>query len=460
MPEQLIIHASRSRYEAFMKCMRLGYLQYHWGGRGIVKAGFNLFLITGIFLHVGLELIGKWLKANPKARELRFDMLEGILAKVRDEYFKAIFPKNWKDEGGGYDLRYESLDEITGERREISEYEMELKQQYTFDEQSALVEALLRVFAFKVLPSWMSRFRIVTVENDMSFSMVKGEGFEVIQSAKVDWVLQEIETKDLFLVSFKGYRTYGNNEAKAASHDTQGLSESWAFDEYLKTKGINKRIMGVKMLYLIKGARKETKRGNGRWEQQSPLIRGYRKLTEEGPAYAHSYFFPDTRDEDRRNESGITSLGRSWDKVEIFKEWSIKEWIELLANEDIQPECGDILSQQVMEPEVYLRGDREIASWLRQTQSREEEIAQKLLALNEEFGTEPLTASDKGLMALDVMFPQNRAACHYYPGDHNDCQYVGICFGTAEEGKNPLEDGFVYRTPHHKAELLQIEGVK
>lgn len=456
---KLTIHSNRSRYEVGMKCLRLMYLQYHWGGKGIVKTGKNIFLMTGTFLHLGLELIGKWLKANPTVKQLPDIMLDHFIQVVKQKYLEDVFPAGWKENSGGFDLSYESFDELTGERREISEYEMELKQQKTLDEQGALIEAFLRVFALRIIPVWTARYKIVTVENDMAFPLVKGEGFEVIQSAKVDWVLQEIETKDLFLVNFKGYRTYGFNETKTASHDTQGLSESWAFDSYLQLKEINKKVMGIKMLYFIKGARKETKRGNGVWEQNSPLIRGYRRLTEEGPEFAHSWFYPDTRDKDKRNDSGVRALGNSWNKVEIFNDsevGNVKGWIELLANGDIQPECGDILSQQIVEPEVYLRGDRELESWFRQTKAREEEIAQKLLAIHEQFGNEALTASEEGLVALDTLFPQNRAACHYYPGSHNDCQYLGICFGTAEEGKNPLEDGFSWRTPHHKAELVQI----
>jgi hypothetical protein len=59
---------------------------------------------------------------------------------------------------------------------------------------------------------------------------------------------------------------------------------------------------------------------------------------------------------------------------------------------------------------------------------------------------------------MDLAFPQNRAACHYYPGSHNDCSYISVCHGTDEEKENPLENGYVLRTPHHKAELIQIEG--
>lgn len=479
----LIVHASRSRFEAFMKCSRYGYLQFHWGGRGIVKVGKNIYLTTGIWLHKGLEEIGRWILEQQKKKlvieEIPEHVLDRILDIVRTGMFKELFPENWREINGGYDLSSETLDE-EGNKRELSEYEWEQRQQYTFDEQSALIEGLLRVFCLRVVPNWLTRFRIVAIELDMAFPLVKNEDWEVIQSARIDWVLQEIESKDLFLVSFKGYRQFGEHEAKEASHDTQGLSESWAFDEYLKNKNISKRIMGVQMLYLIKGARKETKRGNRNYEQQSPLIRGFRRLNEDGIEYAHSWFYPDTRDEDQRNESGVRALGKSWEKFDVFKGQALEElggvkgWISRLNREvighgegdwEIQPECGDILAEQVKQPEVYLRHDRDIESWLRQTKGREQEIAFKLL-LEDTYdgawkaGNYPENLKYNFEAYMDDCFPMNRKACHYYPGEQNDCQYIPICFGTDEERNNPLENGYTERRPHHKAELVQIEGVK
>lgn len=457
----LTIHASRSRYEAYNKCMRFGFLQYNWGGRGIVKTGKNIFLITGNWLHKGLEWIGLYLKNIKGAQTVPEQTLDWIIQKVKEGYFAELFPPNWQENGGGFDLSNETLDE-EGNKRELTEYETRLRQQYTFDEQTALIDGLLRVFVLRVVPSWMAKYKIVSIELDMSFPLVSGEGWEVVQSARIDWVLQEIESKDLFLVSFKGYKTFGDHEAKVASHDTQGLSESWAFDTYLNGRKIQKRIMGVRMLYLIKGARKETKRGNRNYEQQSPLIRGYRKLTEDGPEYAHSWFYPDTRDEDQRNDSGVRALGRSWEKFDVFNGEGLREvggvkgWVSILNNYnpgtewEIQPDCGDILEEQVKQPEVYMQHDKDIESWLRQTKGRETEIAFKL-SLEESY-----IVNQREDEYMDDCFPQNRAACHYYPGEQNDCPYLDICHGTPEQRENPLENGYEWRTPHHKAELIQI----
>jgi hypothetical protein len=439
----LTIHSSRSRYESLMHCLREGYFCYHYKNRGITRSSKEIALMTGIWIHKGLELIGKYLKEQKK-KELPEDILEGIISHLKEGYFQEVFPKNWQEEGGGFNLSEETIDEWTKERRELTEQEFVVRQQYTFDEQIALCEALLRVFCLRTLPRWMERYKIIAVENDMAFPLVKGEGWEVIQSAKIDWVLQEIATKDLYLVSFKSYKQYDNRTAKSASHDTQGLSESWAFDEYLKLKKIDKRIMGIKMLYLIKGYRKETKRGSGSYETQSPLIRGYRKLTFEGPEYAHSWFIPKPE-----NDSGIGIIGKAFEKFETFSGLGLEElggvkgWIELLASGSVQEELPDILEQQIIEPEPYMRHQRDIDSWLLQTKYREIDIAQRLSK----------EGSAKHEVFLDVMFPQNRGACHY----PQDCQFIDLCYGTEDERKDdPLEHGFVWRKPHHEAELIQI----
>jgi hypothetical protein len=443
----ITIHSSRSRYETGMHCPRQGYLQYNWGGRGITRAGKNLFLTTGIWTHKGLELIGKWLKANPGKLQLHEDTLQGIITSCVRGYFSDVF----EGENKGFDLLSSGLDE-EGNRREFSERELLQQQQYIFDEQTALVEAFLRIVNLRLLPIWMKKYKIASVEVDMSFPLVKGDGFEVIQSATIDWVLQEIETKDIYIISFKSYKTFDSRTAKAASHDTQGLSETWAFEEYLRSKHIDKKVMGVKMLYLIKGVRKETFKGSGIYKQSSPLIRGYRRVGFDSVEYAHSWFYPKPE-----NASGIGALGKSWEEFDVFNGLGLEEvggvkgWIERLARDEIQPECGDILAQQIIEPEAYARFDRDIESWLRQTKSREQEIAKKLL-LQKQY-----EATNLGLERyMDEQFPQARGACHY----PTDCEFIPVCFGTEEEKSNPLENGFVWRTPHHKAELLQIEGVK
>lgn len=443
----ITFHSSRSRYEAFLRCPRYGYLQYHWGGRGIVRLGKSIFLTTGIWVHKGLELIARWFQ---KKQDMPEDILDGIIAQIVEGYFNEVFPK---DGPKGFNLSEGGMDEHTGERREFTEREQELQQQYTFNEQTALVEALLRIAATRLFPKWIKKYKIVAIEKEMAFPLVKGKDWEVIQSARLDLVLQEIDSKDLYIVSYKSARQHDERANKIASHDTQGLSESWAFEEYLRGRGIDKCIMGIRMLYLIKGARKEIKRGSGVFEQSSGLIRGYRKVGFEGVEYAHSWFFPNPE-----NESGVGALGRKWEKFDVFDEGGLEEvggikgWLGMLESGEIQPECSSPLENVIVEPLPFDR-EQGLERWLRQTKAREQDIAFRLL-LADTYKKNLATEESY----LDDCFPQNHQACHYYPGEWNDCPYIPLCYGTQEERENPLQNGFSWREPHHEAELVQIKG--
>lgn len=466
----LTIHSSRSRYETFLHCAREGFLQYCWGERGLVKEGKNMFLTTGTWLHYGTEQLARWLQTN-KVKELPPDIVDNIVLKMQQGYFREVF-----ELASGFDLSEETIDEWSKQPRQMTELEVQRLQQYTFNEQTALVEAFIRIAATHWFPQLLERFRIVTIEKEMSFPLTNGDGFEVIQSARIDLAIQEIETKDIYLVNYKGYRSFDARTAKAASHDTQGLSESWAFEQFLRGKGIDKRVMGVKMLYFVKGYRKETKRGSGNFEQASPLIRGWRRLGEDGPEYAYSWYYPKPD-----NDSGVGALGRSWDKFDVFQDefsqevGGVKGWMELLLSGQVQPELdgtefGDVIGRQLVEPLPYGRHDRDLLSWERQAKAKEGEIARKLVDLkaSEDHWAKQLAKGKNSAYSLfefsnnnvdeerevwlDENFPQTRASCHY----PSDCSYISICHGTEEERTNPLNNGYVYRTPHHEAELVQL----
>lgn len=453
------IHTSRSRYEAFFRCPRYGYFQYALGGRGIVRKPVNVFLGTGKWTHKGFEMIFKSLMKE-KVKELKPYQLDYIITQIKNLYFEEVFPKAEREAGEiktGFDLAEEGeIEDWQGdtEYRQYTDAEMVRIQQQTFNEQAALVEALLRVFVIRILPGWMEKFRIVTVENDMAFPLVSEGGIEIIQSATIDVVLQEYETKDIYIVSFKTASSYTDKNAKRDAVDIQGMSETWAFEEYLKSKGKNLFVAGVKMLHVIKGRRAETSKGSRIYEQKSPLIKGYRKMGLDEIEYAHSLFYPKPE-----NESGWGRLGKGWEPFDVTghegrEVGGIKGWIEKLSSKQIQPENGDILAEQIIEPLPYDRKPWELDRWLRQTKARELDIAKKLVALE--------YYKRKGISFehyLDENFPQNNSSCYGMYG--GSCPYLARCWGTPEERMgDPIDQGFKWREPHHKAELIQIEGMK
>lgn len=459
----LTFHSSRSRYECFDTCKRRGFLNYHYNGTGLQRKGKSIHLSTGIWAHKGFEMICRWVMKNNHQIPSE-EMLDHFVQVTKQGYFDYVFPESQlkKGEVEGFETAEEGLD-WQGNKRQFTNEEKQRIQQYLIEEQSALVEAFMRLFVAKILPRWLRRFKIVTVENDMSFPLATSMGespiaYEIIQSATIDVVLQERDTKDIYIISFKtNNANYDIRHEKANLHDTQGLSEIWSFEEYLRSKGMNKQVMGVQMLFFIKGKREETEEGSGVWETKSPLIKGYRKLGLNNVEYAHSMYFPNSS-----NKSGWGRLGGGWEQFDIWKDeevGGVKGWLEMLEGGKIQPECGDILEPVlspekkkkfvIIEPRPYYRQPEDIVSWLIQTKAEEQRIAERLIA-----GAIQIEGREgnKG-GALDWFFPQNHKACDY----PSACQFTSICYGTAEERENPLGGEFEAREPHHKAELVQIK---
>ena len=443
------LHASRSRYETFQRCQRLGYLQYHFDGKGITRKGKSMFLTTGTYTHLGLEMLLKETKkknALPSVADLDY-----IIAQVREKYRFDVFQTRSGAElaekitSSGFDLSDEGP---------LTDFEWHKAQLWVLAEQSALVEAFIRVFYHKILVEWWRDYKIVMVEKDMTFPFVKGVApgnipFSVIQSATIDVVLQHRETKDIFIGSFKTAASYDTRKAKANAHDTQGLSETWAFEKYaLEEKGRAVKTAGVLMLFFIKGRRQQIP-DSVIWETINPLIRGYRRMGLDGVEYAHSYKFPNPK-----NASGWGYLGKGWEPFYAWQSTSasggvggVKGWIDLLLKGEIQPECGDVLEQFLRQPESYLRTTEEVTSWLIQTQNEELRIGEKLVQIKKREGNPEARA-----LAMDTLFPQSRGSCHY----PMDCSMLSVCHGTPEERTNPLGSGeFCHREPHHEAERLE-----
>lgn len=474
----ITFHASRSRYETFDSCKRRGFLNYHYNGTGLQRKGKSIHLSTGIWTHKGFEMICKWVMKNNHQIPSE-EMLDHFVQVTKQGYFDYVFPEVQLRKGliEGFETAEEGMD-WQGNKRQFTNEEKQKIQQYLIEEQSALVEAFMRLFVAKILPRWVERFKIVTVENDMSFPLVKifnkfenQPDYEIIQSATIDVVLQERDTKDIYIVSFKtNNANYDIRHEKANLHDTQGLSEIWSFEECLRNKGMNKLVMGVQMLFFIKGKREETEEGSGVWETKSPLIKGYRKLGLNEVEYAHSMYFPNPG-----NKSGWGRLGGGWESFDVWKDeevGGIKGWLKMLEGGGIQPECGDILEPVlspekkkkfvIIEPRPYYRQPQDIESWLVQTKEEEKRIAERLIGAAQASIVNPIISGDATktfhaeMEALNMFFPQNHKNCHY-PGD---CSFVNICFGTSEQRENPLGGEFEAREPHHKAELVQIGGGK
>jgi len=445
-----MIFTSRSRFETFLQCPRRGYWNYLHGGRGVTLAGSNIALSTGSAVHEGLAAMFRELKAKPNIKALPHATALGI-ASALTSMFKI----------GDY------------QREEGEEHSY---QEYVGAEQKALVEGLLWCFAYQVAPDWIERYNIVDVEREERRKISNNP--EIWLEGKIDLVLEEKSTGDLYVVSFKTSSSLDSRLVDSYRYDIQGVSESWlleqriaetnqrlmenslkyveddiipievhraavAYNEAILRAIKPQKVAGVIMCVLLKNRRYERVKGSGKWETLSPLIKGYRKLVGSDIEYAHSWQYSNSA-----NFSGKSILGKGWEPFDIWDsyEGGIKEWVAAIAAGEIQPE-ERVLAQQIWQ-QTYYRNDRQMGDWLDQHQAMEEEFVP---FFNGDFEFSSLEAK------LNNKFWQNRKACMY----PRKCDYLAIC-DSAQVEADPIGSGlYEWREPHHEGELaslVQIEG--
>ena len=190
---------------------------------------------------------------------------------------------------------------------------------------------------------------------------------------------------------------------------------------------------GVLMCWLLKGDRRESPKGSGRWLQCSPLIRGWKRFRDDGTTqYAHSYRWEDA--------TGGHMLGKGWSQFDAWTEpGGVRGWVERLASGKVQPEAGDCLSEQWVMPAPYYRQPGDVADWVRQAAGTEHAQAEMRECVYQDAGDD---------MALDIGFPQHRHSCSY----PSRCAYYQLCWGPPHVRANPLENGFTRRVPYVVAE--------
>lgn len=459
--EQPMTYTSRSRIDRFNECNRAGYINYMWAGRGVVPAASSVYFSTGIWTHDGLAKLFWGLSTIQKREEI-------TQAHVDELTDTAV------------------VDAVYGYRESITSFQLEDDGEHKEDpihfgfvlaEQCALVEAFIRSFAIAVLPGILERYEIIDVEREEASELDS----TLTLQGRVDVTLRERETGDLYLISFKTAAQYDKRQKKANAHDIQGLTETYLveqrikreneallklqvdlteadtlfptmhpqilraaqkYNEYINRFGQAEKVMGVLMIYLVKGKRYESSSVAGRWEQHSPLIRGYRKVIGAEMEYAHSLFFNNPE-----NKSGKGRLGKGWEPFNAWElEGGIKTWIDMLQMGDIQRDEGDILAAQFIQPAPYFRRQQDIDSQLIQIGGIETRIEQAL-----EIVQEAEMGSDDHRGMLDAVFPQNKRACHY----PRDCEFINVCYND-QVFIDPVGSGlFKWREPHHTLEKLQ-----
>jgi hypothetical protein len=425
---------------------------YHLLGKGVVGKLLSVPLVTGGSVHRGVEHLANRIRIG---QDPDLDTAVGLAV---EEYEKECQDAGFRFGGRGLQTNQQ--------------------QWFTFNEQKALLEGLIRAWALIELPNIVQRYRIVAVEREiLPVRLIEN----VYLQAKVDMELQELATSEYYNYSLKTCNMWTERSEQSYKSDLQGITETWSIEQEsiekvrqwkelilgferlsvieqsrdTKTNAIlaylqkyapdTKRLMGIRFCFLVKGVRKKpdyySNNDNVPHITYSPLIRGYRYITPSGTHYAHSWFYPNPD-----NKSGRGILGKGWEPFNIWEsEISIKDWINALYLNQIQPECGDVLRQNVITPPEYFRDDAEVAEAIKQVMAQEARIFKKLEILKDAQDT-PTVYND----ILADVFPQYKKSCWFMYGEA--CPYIPLCW-KPEVAVDPIGSGlYQIRVPHHLAE--------
>jgi hypothetical protein len=353
------------------------------------------------------------------------------------------------------------------------------QQWFTFCEQKALTEALIRCWNLVEYPNIVERYKVISVEREVvPIQLAAGVWFQ----ARVDAEMQEIQSGDFVNYSLKSMKEWNERSEESYKSDLQGITESWAVEEesrlvnhdlgsmlrlldnfqsaqmipipqiqqirkYLLSKTGSKKVMAVRFCILIKGTRKKPDYyGNdpdALYITYNSLIRGYKQFSPSGIAYAHSWFYPNPN-----NKSGRSTIGKGWEPFNIWEsDISIKQWVDALWNKEIQPECGDIIRQYVVTPTEYFRSEEDIRLAISEIRAQENKVAHAIELLE--------SAAQDESNVDDIMsdyFPHNRKHCNWHFGDI--CEYKDLCW-KQEVANDPLGSGlYQIREPHHEGERI------
>lgn len=441
-------YTSRSAIEAYHDCPRYRFNAYLWEGKGLASVARSIPLVTGSAVHKGVEHLLKRVQIGQYNPETDID---GAVIVAAKQYHDECVDAGFRGRG----------------------VETDRQRQFTYDEQIALVEGLIRAWAIAELPKIIDRYRVIGVEREITpIEIAPG----VLFQAKVDAEFQELQTGDYYNYSLKTARAWSELAENTYQNDLQGVTETWAVEEnarlsnqridtvldmlgslylpapslaqitqFLNKKKVDKRVMGVRFCILVKGDRKKPTYNaddpNALYITYSPLIRGYKHFSPGAIEWAHSWFYPNGE-----NKSGKSALGKGW---EPFNAWElpmgVKGWVSMLASGAIQPDCGDIIKQQVVTPIEYFRNEKEIEEALCEIVAQEAEVKKGFELLEQCKGDQ-----DKTDAIMVSYFPHRRHQCNWRFG--GQCEFKPMCW-QPEVKTDPIGSGlYQIRTPHHDAE--------
>lgn len=365
----------RSRATTDWKCPRLRYLQYEFEGKGVVGGNLSLELYLGTAVHDGLAAMAA---QHLNSGGVDIDL---IASTARHQVYEALMLRNQADSDG-----------------EAMEFA---------NEQSTLVEGLLRGFHRQVWPSLMMAYPVIKViEGEMTYDH---QGMRFM--SKPDLVVADLEGNNWYI------------EYKTTSSKKEGWVNSWNTAVQLHStvraieSSIGEKVTGVIVQGLYKGYESYGK-------QSSPFCYAYRRNGT--PPFSQDEIVYEYKAGFKRYPTWTLPGG-------------VAKWVAGMPDH--------ILADQFPQtPPIYIK-DYLVDNFFAQRFVRETEIGMALEMLKE---AKDEVEHDQ---VLNGSFPQHFDQC--YPGWGKPCGYRNICHGGVTD---PLAHGYEYRVPHHIPELEAWES--
>lgn len=272
-------------------------------------------------------------------------------------------------------------------------------------EQGTLVEGLLRGFYKHAWPRLISAYpTIVHIEKEMTFEHVG---------------LTFMSRPDLILADAEGNQFY--IEYKSTSSKKEGWVNSWATAVQLHStvRAIQATTGELPMGVVVQG-----------------LYKGYESYGKQNSPFCYAFSRkgnpPFTQDEIRYDFKAGFKRIPVWEMP-----GGVRAWVESMPL--------DLLGDQFPQVPPIFINEGLVDSFFNQRGYREHEI-QMALDLYKMAEEDP----DAQVQILNTAFPQRFDQCHPYFG--RPCSYLRMCHSGVTD---PLTEGYIYREPHHEAEVNQ-----
>jgi hypothetical protein len=411
---------------------------------GIQSVRKSLPLAVGGAVHTGLATLLEIARQNPGYTP---DLAGETLAVEAALADFASFDAGRLETDLSEDVDLSAMD--AGEREKVRS----AIDQYLYDENRALVEAMVRAYARRRLRPLLEQYEVLEVEREGSWELADGLMF----MSRPDALLRDRQDGNLYIQSFKTGASWDVRKGKDAEHDAQGLSEGVEIE-----KRLGERVLGIRYEFLWKGERRRDKDLSARFgvearSQASPLVRGYLSpgMTDSDAQWNWSW--------DYMKEGGETSklYWKAWRAAAVWEHMPIAKWIDMLdaTTLTVGEEGREVgwsgpaqatgftvahpLDACFHPPIIQYRNDDDLRDWVEQVEHAEVRIAEAVATVH--------AATDEGEKRhlLNVYFPQSRREC-VYP---SVCQFEKICYGGEHIRYNPLESGlYTIRIPNHPQE--------